>query len=259
MRVPIFPPADDPGSSFLHLLRSAGLEPFAAAAGELEIPHGTTCVALRYTNGVVIAGDRRATAGNHIRSKSMDKVVQADDFSGVAISGAAGPAVEMIKLFQLQLEHYEKMEGHPLSLEGKANQLSLMIRNNMPAAMQGLAVMPLFAGFEPQDGTGHIWDFDFTGGRYEEREFVSIGSGSLHAGTVIKVGWRSTLVRDDAVALACRSLWEAAEADSATGGPDLLRGIYPIVATITVDGWARVPDQELNTIFRSIEEEVKSR
>jgi len=189
----------------------------------------------------------------------MDKVVQADEFSGVAISGAAGPAVEMIKLFQLQLEHYEKMEGHPLSLEGKANQLSFMIRNNMPAAMQGLAVLPLFAGFEPQDGTGHIWDFDMTGGRYEEREFVAIGSGSLHAGTVIKVGWRSSLDRGAAVALACRSLWEAAEADAGTGGPDLLRRVYPVVATITADGWEPVPDEELDGIFRSIEEEVRSR
>ncbi|MEY4079819.1 MAG: proteasome beta-type subunit [Actinomycetota bacterium] len=259
MNVPMYSPGHDPGSSFVHLLKASGFEPFAQAAGDLEVPHGTTCVALRYGSGVVIAGDRRATAGNLIRSKSMDKVVQADEFSGVAISGAAGPAVEMIKLFQLQLEHYEKMEGHPLSLEGKANQLSFMIRNNMPAAMQGLAVLPLFAGFEPQDGTGHIWDFDMTGGRYEEREFVAIGSGSLHAGTVIKVGWRSSLDRGDAVALACRSLWEAAEADAGTGGPDLLRRVYPVVATITADGWEPVPDEELDGIFRSIEEEVRSR
>ncbi|MEY3588646.1 MAG: proteasome beta-type subunit [Actinomycetota bacterium] len=259
MNVPMYTPANDPGSSFVHLLRTTGIEPFAHGAGDLDVPHGTTCVALRYRGGVVIAGDRRATAGHLIRSKSMDKVVQADEFSGVAISGAAGPAVEMIKLFQLQLEHYEKMEGHPLSLEGKANQLSFMIRNNMPAAMQGLAVLPLFAGFEPQDGTGHIWDFDMTGGRYEEREFVAIGSGSLHAGTVIKVGWRSSLDRDAAVGLACRSLWEAAEADAGTGGPDLLRGVYPVVATITSDGWTPVADAELDSVFRSIEDEVKSR
>ena len=259
MTVPMFSPADDPGSSFLHLLKATGIEPFGHGAGDLEVPHGTTCVALRFVDGVVIAGDRRATAGNFIRSKSMDKVVQADEFSAVAISGAAGPAVEMIKLFQLQLEHYEKMEGHPLSLEGKANQLSFMIRNNLSAAMQGLAVMPLFAGFEPRDGTGHIWDFDITGGRYEEREFVAIGSGSTHAGTVIKVGWRSTLDRAGAVTLACRSLWEAAEADSATGGPDLLRGIFPVVATITSTGWTPVADTELDSIFRAIEQEVRSR
>jgi len=259
MTVPMFAPENDPGSSFMQLLKATGIDPFGQAAGDLEVPHGTTCVALRFVDGVVIAGDRRATAGHLIRSKNMDKVVQADEFSGVAISGAAGPAVEMIKLFQLQLEHYEKMEGHPLSLEGKANQLSFMIRNNLPAAMQGLAVLPLFAGFEPRDGTGHIWDFDMTGGRYEEREFVAIGSGSLHAGTVIKVGWRSTLDSSAAVTLACRALWEAAEADSATGGPDLLRGIYPVVATITSNGWVSVPDADLEVTFRAIEDEVKTR
>ena len=259
MNVHRFPPDRDPGASFMHLLQAAGIDPFPVAAGELEVPHGTTCVALKYGDGVVIAGDRRATAGTLIRRGNMEKVVQADDFCGVAISGAAGPAVEMIKLFQLQLEHYEKMEGHPLSLEGKANQLSLMVRNNMPAAMQGFGVFPLFAGFEPRDGTGHIWDFDGTGGRYEEREYVAIGSGMVHAGTVIKVGWRSNIDRRGAVTLACRSLWEAAESDSATGGPDLLRGIFPIVATIDADGWRAVSDSDLEAVFLSIQEEVRSR
>lgn len=259
MNVHRFPPDRDPGASFMHLLQATGIDPFPVAAGELEVPHGTTCVALKYGDGVVIAGDRRATAGTLIRRGNMEKVVQADDFCGVAISGAAGPAVEMIKLFQLQLEHYEKMEGHPLSLEGKANQLSLMVRNNMPAAMQGFGVFPLFAGFEPRDGTGHIWDFDGTGGRYEEREYVAIGSGMVHAGTVIKVGWRSNIDRRGAVTLACRSLWEAAESDSATGGPDLLRGIFPIVATIDADGWRAVSDSDLEAVFLSIQEEVRSR
>ena len=259
MSLPRFTPGTDPGPSFLELLKATGGVPFPGAPGELVIPHATTCVALKYSEGVVIAGDRRATAGNLIRNRAMDKVVQADEFSGVAISGAAGPAVEMIKLFQLQLEHYEKMEGHPLSLEGKANQLSFMIRDNLPAAMQGMVVLPLFAGFEPQDGTGHIWDFDATGGRYEEREYVSIGSGGMHAGTVIKVGWRSSLDRAAAVRLACQALWEAADADSATGGPDALRGIYPVMATITSAGWTPVTDEELSGVFASIEAEVKTR
>lgn len=257
--LPSFTPGLDPGPSFLDLLKATGTDPFPAAAAGVDVPHGTTCVALKYEDGVIIAGDRRATAGNLIRNRDMDKVVQADDFSGVAISGAAGPAVEMIKLFQLQLEHYEKMEGHPLSLEGKANQLSFMIRDNLPAAMQGMVVLPLFAGFEPKDGTGHIWDFDATGGRYEEREYVTIGSGGMHAGTVIKVGWRSSLDRVAALRLACRALWEAADADSATGGPDLLRGIYPLVASITAQGWTPVDDTELADVFRSIEEEVRAR
>jgi proteasome beta subunit len=167
--------------------------------------------------------------------------------------------MEMIRLFQLQLEHYEKMEGKQLSLEGKANQLSMMVRGNLPAAMQGLAVVPIFAGFDLLHGTGRLWDYDVTGGRYEEREFVATGSGSLHAGTVVKVGWRNGMNRDEAVALACRSLWEAADADSATGGPDALRGIYPIVATLTAAGWQSVEDSELAGVFQSIASEVQSR
>lgn len=259
MGLPMFGPVEDPGPSFLGLLKSTGLNPFDGMGADGDVPHGTTCVALRFTGGVLVAGDRRATAGLRISHRAMEKVLQADEFSAVAISGAAGPAVTMIRLFQTQLEHYEKIEGHPLSLEGKANQLSAMVRENLPAAMGGLAVSPLFAGFEPKDGTGHIWDFDITGGRYEETDFVAIGSGSLHAGTVIKVGWRSTLDRATAVALACRALWEAAEADAGTGGPDLLRGIYPIMATITAEGWRQVDDAEMDTVFRAIGEEQRTR
>lgn len=260
MVMPIFGPADDPGSSFVELTKRLGLAPSHDTwVRDLDVPHATTCVAMRFEGGVLIAGDRRATSGNWISHRGMEKVVQADRFSGVAISGAAGPAMEMIKLFALQLEHYEKMEGRPLSLEGKANQLSTMVRNNLPAAMQGMVVVPLFAGFEPRDAEGRLWDFDATGGRYEEREFVSIGSGGMHAATVVKVGWRRTLTEADAVRLACRALWEAADADSATGGPDALRGVYPIVATITADGWRRVSDETLAEVFADIAEEVKSR
>ena len=202
------------------------------------MPHATTCVAVRYADGVVMAGDRRATAGNLISHRAMDKVVEADRHSGVAIAGAAGPAMEMVRLFQLQLEHYEKVEGIALSLEGKANQLSMMIRGNLQAAMMGLAVVPIFAGFDlrRQVSVG-LFAYDVTGGRYEEREYVATGSGSLHAGTVIKVGYRPGSTATAALDLVCRALWEAADADSATGGPDVLRGIYPIVATITADGF----------------------
>lgn len=255
----MFTPGADPGPSFVGLLKATGHQVPAMADGNLDVPHGTTCVALKYGDGVLIAGDRRATSGSYISSASMEKVVQADDFCGVAISGAAGPAVAMIQLFQLQLEHYEKMEGHPLTLEGKANQLSAMVRDNLPAAMQGLVVHPLFAGFEPRDSSGHIWSFDVTGGRYEEQEFVAIGSGMMHAAMVIKVGWTRALDRAGAVALGCRSLWEAAESDSATGGPDMLRGIYPIVATIDAEGWRTVPDAELAEVFGRIQQEVRTR
>ena len=226
----------------------------AVNIGDSVVPHATTCVAMRFADGVVMAGDRRATSGNLISHRGMEKVVQADHFSGVAIAGAAGPAMEMIKLFQLQLEHYEKVEGASLSLEGKANQLSMMVRGNLPAAMQGMVVVPIFAGYDLRRRTGRLFTYDVTGGRYE-----ATGSGSLHAGTVIKIGYRESMSADDAIALACKGLWEAADADSATGGPDALRGIYPIVATITSLGWERVNDDRLATVFEEIATEVRAR
>ena len=262
MAMPFFTPGDDPGSSFPDLLRRTGVSPFTEATGSAEalgVPHATTCVALRFADGVVMAGDRRATSGNLISHRGMEKVVQADRHSGVAIAGAAGPAMEMIKLFALQLEHYEKVEGSALSLEGKANQLSMMVRGNLPAAMQGMVVVPLFAGYDLRRRIGRLWSYDVTGGRYEEHEYVATGSGSLHAGTVVKVGFRSDLSRDAAIDLACRSLWEAADADSATGGPDALRGIYPVVATITADGWERLADDDLAERYRAIAEEARTR
>ena len=260
--MPFFDPTSDPGSSFPELLRKVGLGTAVGAAdagGEVDVPHATTCVALRCADGVVMAGDRRATSGNLISHRTMEKVVQADSFSGVAIAGAAGPAMEMIRLFQLQLEHYEKVEGSSLSLEGKANQLSGMVRGNLPAAMQGMVVVPIFAGFDHRRGVGRLWAYDVTGGRYEEREYVATGSGSLHAGTVVKVGFRNDMATDEAIDLAVRSLWEAADADSATGGPDALRGIYPIVATVTADGWNPVADDDLASRFERIADEVRAR
>jgi proteasome beta subunit len=251
--MPLFSAQEDPGANFPELLRKMDLLP-ALATGpiDLQVPHATTCVALTYRDGVVLAGDRRATSGHLISHRSMEKVVEADRYSGVAIAGAAGPAMEMIKLFQLQLEHYEKVEGAGLSLEGKANQLSMMVRSNLPAAMQGMVVVPLFAGFDLRRGLGRLWAYDVTGGRYEEHEYVATGSGSLHAGTVIKVAYRPDMERAEAVALAARSLWEAADADSATGGPDPLRRIYPVVATVTADGWQRLDDAEVAQIYIEI-------
>jgi proteasome beta subunit len=260
MSMPFFSPQDNPGANFVELVKRAGLSSFPPTwSDSFSVPHATTCVGLKYESGVVVAGDRRATSGNWISHRDMEKVVQTDRHSAVAISGAAGPAMDMIKLFALQLEHYEKMEGRPLSLEGKANQLSMMVRNNLPAAMQGMIVMPLFAGFDLDNSEGRIWAYDATGGRYEEREYVTIGSGGMHAGTVVKVGWKRDLGSDQAVELACRSLWEAAEADSATGGPDILRGVYPIMATISAQGWVRISDDVLSEIFERITQEVRAR
>jgi len=262
MAMPVFPPGDDPGTSFPELLRRLGA-PVPELRGDLDVlgavPHATTCVAMRCADGVVIAGDRRATAGNLISHRAMEKVVEADRHSAVAIAGAAGPAMEMVRLFQLQLEHYEKVEGTALSLEGKANQLSMMVRNNLQAAMMGMGVVPIFAGFDLRRGIGRLWAFDITGGRYEEREYVATGSGSLHAGTVVKMGYREGMDRGAAIDLACRALWEAADADSATGGPDALRGIYPTVATVTADGYVRIDDGDLATRYEAIATEVRAR
>jgi proteasome beta subunit len=261
MSMPYFTPGDDPGSNFASLLTRVGLAAPAFSANErdLGVPHATTCVAVRYADGVIIAGDRRATSGNRISHRAMEKVAEADRHSGVAIAGAAGPAMEMVKLFQLQLEHYEKVEGQTLSLEGKANQLSMLLRGNLPAAMQGMVVVPIFAGYDLRRRTGRLFAYDITGGRYEETDLVATGSGSLHAGTVIKVGWHPAMGRDGAVDLVLRSLWEAADADSATGGPDILRGIYPVVATITADGFTRLDDSELKTRYTTIAAEFASR
>ena len=223
-----------------------------AATHPLTITHGTTVVAIRTAGGVVMAGDRRATSGNLISHRSMEKVFPADRWSGVAIAGAAGPAMEMVKLFQLQLEHYEKVEGHPLSLEGKANQLSAMVRNHLPAAMQGMAVIPLFAGYDRGREIGRLFEFDVTGGRYEELHHAATGSGSLHAGTVIKIGYRNDMDPSDAVDLAIRALFEAADDDSATGGPDLVRGIFPVVATIDAEGFSRLTDGDIRARFERL-------
>ena len=258
----MFSQPDDPGPNFAELLRRVGLEPptpKSSLEGTLTITHATTCVAVRFADGVVMAGDRRATSGNLISHRAIEKIFAADRHSGVAIAGAAGPAMDMVKLFQLQLEHYEKVEASALSLEGKANQLSSMVRNNLPAAMQGLAVVPLFAGFDLARGNGRLFQYDVTGGRYEESNFASTGSGSMHAGTVIKLGFREGMTREATLDLAINALFTAADDDSATGGPDIVRGIYPTMATITANGFDRVPDTEVAERFTALIEVLAAR
>ncbi len=266
MTLPHFRPADDPGPSFAGLLRHLGVAPDfgglrldANDADVSLITHGTTVVSARFADGVVIAGDRRATSGNLISHRTMNKVFPADRWSGVAIAGAAGPALEMVKMFQLQLEHYEKVEGRPLSLEGKANQLSQMLRGHLPMAMQGMVVVPLFAGFDRRRGFGRLFAYDVTGGRYEEEDFVASGSGSLFARTVIKLGHRNTNSRDEAVDLLIRALFNAADDDSATGGPDSMRGIYPTIAVITADGYADLDEDEVSERFDRVLAEFAQR
>jgi proteasome beta subunit len=258
MTLPLFRPEDDPGPSFLNLLRKMGQEPFAPAptaggAGPaFDVTHGTTIAAIRFADGVVMAGDRRATAGSSIAHRSLEKVHPADRHSGVAIAGAAGPALDMVRLFQLQLEHYEKVEGQALSLEGKANQLSEMVKANLPMALQGFVVVPLFAGYDTRRKTGRIYTYDPSGGRYEETDFHADGSGGRDARTAIKLRWRPGLDRAAVIELAVEALYEAADEDSATGGPDPVRGIYPTVATITRTGFERVAEEEVAERFAAV-------
>jgi len=242
------------GSSFMDFLaghapdllpgrRSLGSADFSA-----DVPHGTTIVAATFPGGVVMAGDRRATMGNIIAQRDIEKVFPADEYSAVAFAGSAGFGIEMVRLFQVELEHYEKLEGTTLSLDGKANRLSALIRGNLAMAMQGLAVVPLFAGYDPDIKAGRIFSYDPTGGRYEETHFHSVGSGSLFARGALKKLYREDLSATDCVTVAIQSLIDAADDDSATGGPDMLRRIFPVVGVVTADGYLRLPEDEVADI-----------
>ncbi|MFI9310141.1 proteasome subunit beta [Streptomyces triculaminicus] len=222
--------------------------------GVIEAPHGTTIVAAAFPGGVVLAGDRRATMGNVIAQRDIEKVFPADEYSAVGIAGTAGLAVEMVKLFQLELEHFEKVEGVSLSLEGKANRLSTMIRSNLGMAMQGLAVVPLFAGFDVDRQKGRIFSYDVTGGRSEEHGYAATGSGSLFARGALKKLFRENLTEEQAITLVVQALYDAADDDSATGGPDLARRIYPIVTVITDEGFRKLADAEAAEVVRAIHE-----
>lgn len=242
-------PFDLTGPSFSALLRREVPELLAQRLEPGTVPHveGTTVLALTYEGGVVMAGDRRATSGNVISKRDMRKVFEADAWSAVAISGAAGPAMELAKIFATELEFYEKVEGVPLSLEGKANKLAQMVRSNLPMALQGLVVVPLFAGYEPRGGFARIYEYDAAGGRYEERRFASTGSGGRDARGSLKARYREGLDREQGVDMVIEALWDAADEDSATGGPDLVRQIFPLVAVIDADGYRELGDDVIAT------------
>ena len=244
-------PVHGPGSSFSDVLKSHSpdLLPGARIEGPIHAPEGTTVLALRFSDGVVVAGDRRATEGFQIAHRSIEKVFAADDHSAVAIAGAAGPAVEMVRLFQTELEHYEKVEGDRLSLEGKANKLAQMIRANLPAAMQGLVVVPVFAGYDQSRDQGRIFKYDVTGGRYEEDDYHATGSGGKDARSTLKKRYQDGLSRDDAIRFAIEALFDAADEDVGTGGPDLMRNIFPNVVAITAQGITEIPDDKLREAF----------
>ena len=209
-----------------------------------NLPHATTIVAAACERGVVIAGDRRATSGNMISKRDAEKVFRSDEFSAMAIAGVFAIGIEFVRLFQVELEHYEKMEGRSLSLEGKANRLAKMVRDNLGAAMQGLAVVPLFAGYDEETGAGRIFSYDVAGGPYEEQRFFSIGSGSIFARGALKKLYVDDMPVNDTILACVQALYDAADDDSATGGPDLPRRLFPVVATVTADGFRKLPEAE---------------
>jgi proteasome beta subunit len=227
----------------------------SATLPSATLPHGTTIVAAAFAEGVIMAGDRRSTAGNMIAQRDIEKVFRSDDYSCVGIAGVAGIGLELVRLFQLELEHYEKLEGRTLSLEGKANRLSAFVRGNLGGAMQGLVVVPLFAGYDEEAGKGRIFSYDVTGGRYEEHRFHSIGSGSVFARGSLKKLYTDGMPAEDAVTVCVQALYDAADDDSATGGPDMTRRIYPVVATITADGFRRLPEDEAGRYVQAVVDE----
>ena len=249
-----------PGTgSFTEFLATAEprLLPGVSGAGTVpDLPHVTTIVALTFDGGVVMAGDRRATMGNLIAQRDIEKVFVTDAHSMVGIAGTAGLAVELVRLFQLELEHYEKIEGVRLSLDGKANRLSSMIRGNLGAALQGLAVLPIFAGYdldrEPDATPGRIFSYDITGGRFEERAFHAVGSGSLFAKSALKKRHDPDADAASAVRAAVEALYDAADDDTATGGPDLNRRIYPVVVVADAAGAVRMPDEAVGEVAQAV-------
>jgi proteasome beta subunit len=244
--------------SFVDLVRRETPEALPAVvtatsgASNLGVPHGTTVLGLRYADGVMVAGDRRATAGFTIADDKMRKVFAADDYSVIAIAGAAGMAIEMVKLFQLELEHYEKLTGDRLSLEGKANRLAQMIRSNFPMALQGLVVVPLFGGFDHRRSVGRLFYYDATGGRWEEEDYQSTGSGSQPAKSSLKKRWRAGLTRDEAVRVAVEALLDASEEDVATGGPNVGRRIFPNILIVTAEGSSEVQEDEIASAIDAV-------
>ena len=256
---PVSGPSFGANPSFSDLLRATQPEIVGSrrtiGSTDIPVPHGTTVLGLKYVDGVIMAGDRRATSGYTVADAKMRKVFAADDYSAIAIAGAAGQAIEMVKLFQLELEHYEKITGDRLSLEGKANRLAQMIRSNFPLAMQGLVVVPLFGGFDHATGEGRIFYYDATGGRWEEDDYQTTGSGGQPAKNSLKKRWHPGLSRPDALRVAVEALVDAAEDDVATGGPDPNRRIFPNALAVTASGAEDVAEDEIATAVAAVLEE----
>ncbi len=255
------------GCSFSDLLRSSYpsiLPSFKFDSPRLEaivagIPKGTTILATKYKGGVIMGGDRRATEGYLISSRRIEKVFKADSFSLVGIAGAAGPCLEMVRLFQTELEHYEKLEGTTLTLEGKANKLAQMVHQNLPAAIQGLVVIPIFAGYDNSSGQGRIFKYDITGGRYEEEEYYATGSGGKDARSTLKKRYHADMSESEAIEIILEALFDAAEEDIGTGGPDSIRDIYPNVKLVTSNGMLEVPTDRIKSLYQKLIGTMKGR
>ncbi|MEC4669428.1 MAG: proteasome subunit beta [Nitrospirota bacterium] len=266
---------DDEGSSFFDYLArhrpdlappgppwspTSSSSPLSEGSGASPLPpvtHGTTVLAIKYQGGVVIAGDRRATEGSQIAGRRIEKVSKVDEHSAMAIAGAAGPCLEMAKLFQTELEHYEKLEGVQLTCEGKANKLGQMVKANLPMVFQGLVVIPIYVGYDLRRGEGRIFKYDITGGRYEESDYHAIGSGGKDARNTMREHFRKTLSEEDALRIALLALYNAADEDVSTGGPDLVRGIYPSAKLVSASGISDVDDERMKTIYVALIEERK--
>jgi proteasome beta subunit len=244
------------------LLSTRRVLPDGVRAAPDQVPHGTTVLALSYRDGVLIAGDRRATMGNLIAQRDLEKVHPADDHTAVAFAGTVGLALDMVKLYQVELTHFEKIEGVAMTLDGKARRLAGMIRQNLGQAMQGLAVVPLLTGYDPsapEGERGRIFSFDIAGGLYEKTGFHAEGSGSPYARGALKKLFRKGLDRREAALAALQALWDAADDDSATGGPDINRRIFPIVSVITEDGFERLSEPETEALSREMVEQRRNR
>lgn len=264
MNLPFLPNHDD--SSFFDFLTRrypeltpsgrAGLGPSLAAPGAqpapVSVPQATTVLAVKYQDGVIIAGDRRATEGFQIADRRIEKVFKIDDFSAMAIAGAAGPCIEMARLFQTELEHYEKLEGMQLSCEGKANKLGQMVKANLPMVFQGLVVMPLYVGYDHKRGEGRIFKYDITGGRYEESDYHAIGSGGKDARNTMREHFKKQLPETEALKLALLALYNAADDDVGTGGPDFVRGIYPTAKLVNAKGITDLTDQQIRSVYDAL-------
>ena len=240
-----------PGLSEIAIQRAALPVDFGRP-GTIPVPHGTTVLALKYRDGAIIAGDRRATEGFQIADRRIEKVFRIDDYSAMAIAGAAGPCIEMARLFQTELEHYEKLEGVQLSCEGKANKLGQMVKANLPMVFQGLVVMPLYVGYDLKRNEGRIFKYDITGGRYEESDHHSIGSGGKDARNTMREHYRSGLQEEEALRVGLLALYNAADEDVGTGGPDLVRGIYPTAKIVSSAGITDVPEDRVRALFETM-------